>query len=206
MMISGAEDVPHELTSWQLHLVPHAQLSHLNTIEVPVNTSLLQHLDQDAGKTFYFLLKAFNRADLHTTVKSPSFQVHSHHVPSTGVVLHVADANSSDVIGWQEATDVICARWFGFEHFREEVVFKMAVGSRPMLSDVSGFEETNSSSHHCVEDLTLTPLRKYYVTILASNTQGEARASTHGVFVAETEQVLNESRINLDILQSLVFV
>ena len=164
--------------------MPHSQLERRESIEIRVNTSQLQHLDQDAGKSFFFLLKAFNRADLDTTVTSLTFQVHSHHVPSTGVVLHTADATSSDVIGWQEATNFMCARWFGFEHFREEVDFKMAVGTEPMLSDVRGFEETNSSSQHCVEGLELESLRKYYVTIQASNTQGETEASTHGVFVA----------------------
>ena len=104
----------HEVLGWTDVIFPLSTMHDDFLFEININKSLLQHYDQDSGKTFTVNVKAFNRAGHFTVARSDPFQIHSKQLPSTGIVYHVLNADATEEIGYQEDTSQLCVRWFGF--------------------------------------------------------------------------------------------
>ena len=194
---SGTEHHHCEVVSWTPYQVAHSQVESFSSFEVSVNKSVLQHHDQDSGRQYLFSIQAYNRAGLFISQRSDPFQIHSKQLPTTGIVYHVVDEISTEPIGFQEDLAKFCARWFGFSHHSEVLNISIGIGTEKFVTDIHPFVNADYIDHHCIYLKSVVPYRKYFITVKASNKEGFSISSTQGVFVGNSSEILEHSRINI---------
>ena len=154
--------------------------------------------DQGKGMFYIFSLKCFNRARLPRLVTSENFQVYKRVAPSRGVLIHTdpSDPTGSE-IGFQENTNTLCLKWFGFTHPSKNITYAVSVGTSPKWDNTMAFLDIPDFGWYCVTDLTLNRNHMYYITLNATAGEDFILESSKGIYIAKEEDLIEDGMVNV---------
>ena len=180
---------------WQL-LTSEARCSNTSHSCVIYKTGDLQHYDKESQSAFHVSLRAYNYGGFFCDIETDDFYLPSQLLPSRGVVYDITDSVTDDSAGILHdidntfAINKLCMTWRGFYH-HEDLVYKVAVGSRPKFHDVIDFMAPSHSSWHCFSDSSLVPYKEYFLTLSVENSAGLITMSTDGVNIIDVNDFVS---------------
>nr|XP_034332757.1 uncharacterized protein LOC105327902 isoform X2 [Crassostrea gigas] len=145
--------------------------------------------------TYYVTVKAENAAGLLTYGVSDPY-VHNVQLPSTGIVMDVANSLENPFIDIEDIdfTSVnhsLSARWTGFYHAYIDVTYRFRAGTSPGASDIVPDKEVGTNKSYTENGLSLSAFQTYYITITAESSAGAVNVTSDGVTVVEEDAFLD---------------
>ena len=168
---------------------------------VVYRTRDLQNYDKESRIPFHVALRAYNYGGFYCDVDTDAFYLPSQILSSFGVVYDVIDTVTNDNFGalfdldYTLSLSKLCMTWQGFEH-HEELLYRVAVGSRPELHDVIDFQSPSHSSWHCFPSPSFVPYTTYFLTLYVENSAGSVTKSTDGVIIVDATDIFSALSVN----------
>ena len=144
---------------------------------------------------YFYSLHVFNRAGHFIIHESSGFKINSKQIPSSGIVHHTANLTSTVPIGFQNDLTYLCAHWYGFDHYNENLTFDIACGTKPYRGNIQNFTRATGQHNHCFEDLYLEPYQKYFITVRSYIEQDYSEMSSCGIFIGDETEILKNASI-----------
>ncbi|XP_061189002.1 uncharacterized protein LOC133197151 [Saccostrea echinata] len=152
---------------------------------------------------YYVTVKATNRAQMYTLATSPPY-THAIQKPTAGIVIEIPSANVKpyvpvmdiEDIDFQNETDRISARWWGFDHPHSNVSYKLSIGSTKSGTDIVNARNVGRNTTITITGITLNNLQTYYVSITASTAYQDTIVTSDGVTVVQDNTPLLTITVN----------